>query len=140
MNKIAKIAGWVLGLLGIGFGAWCLASGDAQNTASVDVLLKYAYVLMIAAVVVLLGLTIVKAAVNDPKGLIKAIIFIVIAAALVGVVYAVSAGSPALNVKEQPSAFMLKMTDTMMLLTAILGVGAVCAIIYGVINNAIKSK
>lgn len=140
MNKIAKITGWVLGILGIGFGVWCLASGSQENSTSVDVLLKYAYVLMIAAVVVLLGLTIVKAATNDPKGLVKAIIFLVIAVAFVGVVYALSAGSPALNVKQQPSEFMLKMSDTMMLLTAILGVGAVCAILFGVITNAIKSK
>ena len=140
MNKIAKIAGWALGIIGLVFGVWCLASGDAENSAPVDVLLKYAYVLLIAAVVVLLGLTVIKAAINDPKGLVKGIIILVVLAALVAVVYAISAGAPALGVKNQPSQAWLKLTDTAMLLTVILGAGAVLAIIYGVIINAIKSK
>ena len=124
MNKIAKITGWILGLLGLVLGGWCLASGDATNTAPVDVLLRFTYILFIAAVVILLGLAVIKSAANDPKGLVKALIFIVIAAALVIGVYFVSAGSPAINVKTQPSAQWLKITDTVMLLTAILGIGA----------------
>ena len=140
MNKIAKITGWILGLIGLILGFWCLASGDATNTAPVDVLLRFTYILLIAAVVILLGLTIAKSAANDPKGLVKALIFLAIAVVLVVVVYAVSPGSPALNVKSQPSDLWLKLTDTVMLLTAILGIGAVCAIIFGVIRNAINSK
>ena len=91
MNKIAKITGWILGLLGLVLGGWCLASGDATNTAPVDVLLRFTYILFIAAVVILLGLAVIKSAANDPKGLVKALIFIVIAAALVIGVYFVSA-------------------------------------------------
>lgn len=140
MNKLAKITGWVLGLVGLVLGFWCLASGDATNAVPVDALLRFTYILLIAAVVVLLGLTVAKSAVNDPKGLVKGLIFLAIAAVLVVVVYSVSAGSPALNVKSQPSAQWLKLTDTVMLLTAILGIGAVCAIIFGVIRNAINSK
>ena len=90
MNKIAKITGWILGLLGLVLGGWCLASGDATNTAPVDVLLRFTYILFIAAVVILLGLAVIKSAANDPKGLVKALIFIVIAAALVIGVYFVS--------------------------------------------------
>jgi hypothetical protein len=140
MNKIAKIIGWVLGLVGIALGAWCLASGDAQNAAPVDMLLRFTYFLFIAAVVILLGLTIVKSAVNDPKGLVKGLILLAVAAILVVVAYALSAGAPALNVKAQPSALWLKLTDTMLLLTVILAIGAVCAIVFGVIRNAINSK
>ena len=44
MNKIAKITGWILGLLGLVLGGWCLASGDATNTAPVDVLLRFTYI------------------------------------------------------------------------------------------------
>jgi len=139
MNKLAKIVGWVLGILGIALGAWCLSSADS-NPASVDVLLRFTYALFIAAVVVTLALVILKAAVINPKGLIKAAILLVIGAALVFVVYSLAAGNPVLNVKSQPSAQWLKLTDTMMLLTAILGAGAVCAIIFGVIRNAVKSK
>lgn len=140
MNKLATITGWVLGLVGLVLGFWCLASGDATNAVPVDALLRFTYILLIAAVVILLGLAVAKSAANDPKGLVKGLIFLAIAAVLVVVVYSVSAGTPALNVKSQPSAQWLKLTDTVMLLTAILGIGAVCAIIFGVIRNAINSK
>ena len=64
MNKIAKITGGILGLLGLVLGGWCLASGDATNTAPVDVLLRFTYILFIAAVVILLGLAVIKSAAN----------------------------------------------------------------------------
>ena len=140
MNKLASIIGWILGLLGIALGAWCLASGDATNAAPVDMLLRFTYVLLIAAIVILLGLAIAKSAVNNPKGLVKSALVIAAVAALVVVAYLMSAGAPALNVKSQPSPEWLKLTDTMMLLTLILGIAAVASIIFGVIRNAINSK
>ena len=132
MNKIFKIIGWVLGILGIILGVICLSSGGGN----VDVLLRYTYFLLIAAVVVLVGLVVFMAAKNNPKSLLKGLLLLVGIAALILICYAVSKGAPALNVKSQPSGSMLKLTDTVLLLTAILGIGAVAAIVVAVIRNA----
>ena len=140
MNKIIKIIAWVLGLLGIVLGVWCLANGSATNEGPVDAVLRYAYILLIAAVVILLGLAIIMGAKNDPKSLVRALIILVGIAVLVAIAYALASGAPALNVKQQPSGSMLKLTDTMLVLTYILGGAAIVAIIFGVIRNAIKNK
>jgi hypothetical protein len=133
MNKIFKIIGWVLGILGIILGVICLSSGGGN----VDILLRYTYFLLIAAVVVLVGLVILMAAKNNPKSLIKGLLVLVGIVALVLICYAVSKGAPALSLKSQPSASMLKLTDTILLLTEILGIAAIAAIIFAVIRNVI---
>ncbi len=140
MNKISKIIGWVLGILGIILGIWCLTKGEASNEGPVNLLLRYSYFLLIAAVVILLGLALIQAAKNDPKSLIKALCVIVGVAALVAIAFALASGDPAVNVKTQPSATWLKLTDTIMLLVYILGGAAIAAILFGVIRNAITNK
>ena len=132
MSKIFKIVGWVLGILGIILGIICLSTSGGN----VDVLLRYTYFLLIAAVVILVGLVILMAAKNNPKSLIKGLLVLVGIVALVLICYAVSKGAPALSVKSQPSGSMLKLTDTVLLLTGILGIGAVAAIVFAVIRNA----
>ena len=140
MKNISKIIGWVLGIIGIVVGVWCLAKGDASNEGPVNLLLRYSYFLLIAAVVVLLGLAIIQSAKNNPKSLLKALLVIVGIAALVAIAYALSSGDPVVNVKNQPSATWLKLTDTIMLLVYILGGAAILSIIVGVIRNAITNK
>ena len=137
MNKIFKLRGWILGLLGIALGIWAFASGET-NPTSVDVILRYTYFLLIAAVVIWIGIAIFITAKNNPKGLIKALLVIVVAAVVVLIAYAVASGAPAFNVKTQPSQQVLKFTDTMLTLTYILGGLAICAIIFGIIRNALK--
>ena len=132
MNKIFKLIGWILGLLGIALGIWAFASGET-NPTSVDAILRYTYFLLIAAVVIWIGIAIFITAKNNPKGLIKALLVIVVLIA-----YAVASGAPAFNVKTQPSQQVLKFTDTMLTLTYILGGLAICAIIFGIIRNALK--
>ncbi len=136
MNKIFKITGWVLGILGVIFGILAFAKGGS----SVDLLLRYTYILLIAAVVIWIGLSIFISGKNNPKNLIKAAIVLVGIAVLVGLAYALSSGAPALNVKTQPSGLWLKMTDTMLLLTYILGGAAIVAIIFGAVRTAINNK
>ena len=140
MKNISKIIGWVLGIIGIVVGVWCLAKGDASNEGPVNLLLRYSYFLLIAAVVVLLGLAIIQSAKNNPKSLLKALLVIVGIAALVAIAYALSSGDPVVNVKNQPSDTWLKLTDTIMLLVYILGGAAILSIIVGVIRNAITNK
>ncbi|MBR4756332.1 MAG: hypothetical protein IK076_05255 [Bacteroidales bacterium] len=139
MNKLSKIIGWVLGIIGIVLGIWCLTKGEASNEGPVNILLRYSYFLLIAAVVILLGLALILSAKNDPKGLLKALVVLIGVAALVAIAYALASGTPAPNIKNDTSSSMLKLTDTMLLLTYILGGAAILAIIFGVIRNAIKN-
>ena len=116
MNKFSKIIGWVLGIIGIVLGVWCLSKGEASNEGPVNLLLRYSYFLLIAAVVILLGLALIMAAKNNPKSLIRALIILVGIAVLVGIAYALAPGSPAVSVSKQPSSALLKLTDTWLIL------------------------
>lgn len=136
MNKIFKITGWVLGLLGIVFGIMAFVN----EGSSVDLLLRYTYFLFFAAVVIWIGLAIFIAGRNNPKNLLKAAGVVVGVAALVVLAYVLSAGAPALNVKTQPTPQWLKLTDTMLLLTYVLGCAAIIAIIVGAVRDAINNK
>lgn len=136
MNKIFKITGWVLGLLGIVFGILAFVN----EGSSVDLLLRYTYFLFFAAVVIWIGLAIFIAGRNNPKNLLKAAVVVVGVAALVVLAYVLSAGAPALNVKTQPTPQWLKLTDTMLLLTYVLGGAAIIAIIVGAVRDAINNK
>ena len=136
MNKIFKITGWVLGLLGIVFGILALVN----EGSSVDLLLRYTYFLFFAAVVIWIGLAIFIAGRNNPKNLLKAAGVVVGVAALVVLAYVLSAGAPALNVKTQPTPQWLKLTDTMLLLVYVLGGAAILAIIVGAVRDAINNK
>ncbi|MBR3441956.1 MAG: hypothetical protein IKH00_09895 [Bacteroidales bacterium] len=138
MKNISKIIGWVLGILGIVLGIWCLTKGEASNEGPVNLLLRYSYFLLIAAVVILLGLAIIQTARNNPKGLLKALCVIVGVAALVAIAYALASSDPIVSLKKQPDAGTLKLTDTIMKLTYILGGAAIVSIIFGVIRNAIN--
>ena len=136
MNKIFKITGWVLGLLGIVFGILAFVNGGG----AIDILLRYTYVLFIAAVVIWIGLSIFISGRNNPKNLLKAAGVVVGIAVLVVLAYVLSAGAPALNVKTQPTPQWLKLTDTMLLLTYVLGGAAIIAIIVGAVRDAINNK
>ena len=136
MNKIFKITGWVLGILGIVFGILAFVN----EGSSVDLLLRYTYFLFFAAVVIWIGLAIFIAGRNNPKNLLKAAGVVVGVTALVVLAYVLSAGAPALNVKTQPTPQWLKLTDTMLLLTYVLGGAAIIAIIVGAVRDAINNK
>jgi hypothetical protein len=137
MNKIFKIICWVLGLIGLALGIWAFAAGG-DNEAPVDAVLRYTYFLFIAAVVIWIGLAIYITARNNPKGLLRGLIVLVVAAVIVLIAYALASGAPAYNVKLQPSQSTLKFADTMLMLTYILGGAAICAILFSVIYNAVK--
>ena len=136
MNKVFKITGWVLGLLGIVLGILAFFNGGS----AIDLLLRYTYVLFIAAVVIWIGLSIFISGKNNPKNLIKAAGVMVGIAVLVVLAYVLSSGAPAINVKTQPTTQWLKLTDTMLLLTYVLGGAAIVAIIVGAIRDAFNNK
>ena len=136
MNKVFKITGWVLGLLGIVLGILAFFNGGS----AIDLLLRDTYVLFIAAVVIWIGLSIFISGKNNPKNLIKAAGVVVGIAVLVVLAYVLSSGAPAINVKTQPTTQWLKLTDTMLLLTYVLGGAAIVAIIVGAIRDAFNNK
>ena len=136
MNKVFKITGWVLGLLGIVLGILAFFNGGS----AIDLLLRYTYVLFIAAVVIWIGLSIFISGKNNPKNLIKAAGVVVGIEVLVVLAYVLSSGAPAINVKTQPTTQWLKLTDTMLLLTYVLGGAAIVAIIVGAIRDAFNNK
>lgn len=136
MNKVFKITGWVLGLLGIVLGILAFFNGGS----AIDLLLRYTYVLFIAAVVIWIGLSIFISGKNNPKNLIKAAGVVVGISVLVVLAYVLSSGAPAINVKTQPTTQWLKLTDTMLLLTYVLGGAAIVAIIVGAIRDAFNNK
>lgn len=146
MNKIFKWICWALMIIGVAFLVWGFVGGwpggvnDPNGQPVVNMMLRYAYFLLIAAVAILLVLTLVISGTNNPKGLVKAGLFLVVAAAVVFVAYLFASGAPALNVKDMPSAAGLKWIDTLLLLTYILGVAAFCSIIYGVIRGSVLNK
>lgn len=125
-----------MGLLGIVFGVLAFANGGS----AIDLLLRYTYVLFIAAVAIWIGLSIFITGRNNPKDLLKAAGVVVGIAVLVVLAYVLSSGAPALNVKTQPSTQWLKLTDTMLLLTYVLGGAAIVAIIVGAVRDAINNK
>jgi len=125
-----------LGLLGIVFGILAFVN----EGSSVDLLLRYTYFLFFAAVVIWIGLAIFIAGRNNPKNLLKAAGVVVGIAVLVVLAYVLSDGAPALNVKTQPTPQWLKLTDTMLLLTYVLGGAAIIAIIVGAVRDAINNK
>ncbi len=125
-----------MGLLGIVFGILAFVN----EGSSVDLLLRYTYFLFFAAVVIWIGLAIFIAGRNNPKNLLKAAGVVVGVTALVVLAYVLSAGAPALNVKTQPTPQWLKLTDTMLLLTYVLGGAAIIAIIVGAVRDAINNK
>ena len=125
-----------MGLLGIVFGILAFVNGGS----AIDLLLRYSYVLFIAAVVIWIGLSIFIAGRNNPKHLLKAAGVVVGVVALVVLAYVLSSGAPALNVKTQPTEQWLKLTDTMLLLTYVLGGAAIVAIIVGAVRDAFNNK
>ncbi len=138
MNKLFKIVGWVLGLVGLFLGIFCLMKGNADNEGPVNSLLSYTYVLFFAAIAIWILLAVFIALKNDPKSLLKGLLFIVIGVIVVGIAYMLAGGQPVETMKEEIAPGTLKLTDTMLTLTYILGGAAIVAIIFGAIKGAIN--
>lgn len=138
-NKILKYVLWVMMVIGAVIAIWAYAVGFTE--AAVNSLLYFAYVMVAigVGVIILVGITI--SALNNPKNLIKLGIGLVAAVVVVGAVYMLSPGNPAMGyIGQEVSHGTLKMTDTLLNLTYILCVLAFIAIIFSAIASAIRNN
>ncbi len=144
MKNLNKIFKWILLgliLISVGILIWGFAVDFESNDGTpVDVLLRWAYIMVGIAIAAIVVVGIAMRAVNDPKSLLKLGIVLVGVAAVCLIVYLVSPGKPAigLNIAEVPTAGTLKLTDTVLNLTYLTGGLAILTIIVAEIWGAVR--
>ncbi len=144
MKNLNKIFKWILLgliLISVGILIWGFAVDFESNDGTpVDVLLRWAYIMVGIAIAAIVVIGIAMRAVNDPKSLLKLGIVLVGVAAVCLIVYLVSPGKPAigLNIAEVPTAGTLKLTDTVLNLTYLTGGLAILTIVVAEIWGAAR--
>ena len=141
--KIFKWVSWALLLISVGLAVWAFTQfGGSGKEAAVNTILVWAYVMLAIALIAVLCVGLYVSATTDPKSLVRIGIGLGAAAILCLVAYFLASGAPAIGFTgtKPPTASELKLTDTVLNLTYILGAGAVGAIIIGEIISAIRTK
>ena len=103
---------------------------------------KVSYAMLVIALVAVLCVGLYITATTNPKSLVRIGVALAGAAALCLVAYLLASGKPALGFTgaTPPTAGELKLTDTVLNLTYILGAGAIVAIVAGEIISGILNK
>ena len=139
LNKIIKWCMIALIVVSVGLLIWGFSKDFAGN--AVDVLLYWTYCMLGLAVFSWIVIGLIVGAKNNPKSLVNIGIILVGVAALCLVAYLLAKGNPAVAYNGPAvSAGTLKLTDTILNLTYIVGGAAIVAIIVGEIRMAIASK
>ena len=126
-------------LVSVGLLIWGVAKGFAGN--AVDVLLYWTYIMLGLAVFSWVVIGLIVGTKNDPKSLVKIGIVILGVAVLCFIAFLLAKGNPAMAYNgPEVSAGTLKLTDTILNLTYIVGGAAILAIIVGEVRMAIASK
>ena len=149
-TKILEICLLVLSLIGLI--AFFIVQGNTgmysvsnlaealATTSMLDVLLFWSYALVVAALVLVVVLSLINMAGNR-KSLKKTGIVLLIAVVLIGLSLLFASGDPiAVNMAVQPSHSTLKMTDTLLNLSYALVVLALLALIWGSVRNLIHNR
>ena len=142
----AKIVKWIslaLLIISVGLSVWAFTRfGGSGKEAAVETMLYWAYAMLILALFAVLCIGLYVAVKTDPKSLVRIGIALAGAAVLCLVAYLLASGNQPLGFTgtKQPTAGELKLTDTVLNLTYILGAGAVVAIIAGEIISGILNK
>ena len=138
--KVIKWLSWVLLIAGVVVSVYGFVVGfDTNNASAVDLILYWAYAMAALAIagVVLVGLYVT--ATTNPKGLVKLLIGLVAAVAVIAGAYVLAPGTPAVGYLGDPVTPMtLKLTDTILNLTYLCCAGAVLAILGGAVVSAIR--
>jgi hypothetical protein len=141
--KIIKMILWVLMILSICVLVWGSIKGfEANDGAATNVLLGWAYIVLVFALVSVICIGLYVTAVTNPKGLIKIGIAVVAAAVLFGICYLLASGAPAVGYSgaKLPTATELKMTDTILNLAYLVGGAAILSIIVSEVFMTIRNK
>jgi len=141
--KVFKWISWALLLISVVLAVWAFTRfGGSGEGAAVETMLYWAYVMLAIALVAVICVGLYISATTNPKSLVRIGIVLVGAAVLCLVAYLLASGKPAIGFTgaTPPSASELKLTDTVLNLTYILGGGAILAIIAGEIISGILNK
>jgi len=141
LNKIFKWGLVALILISVAILVWGFAVGFETNDAkAVDVLLNWAYIMLGLALCAWIIIGLIVSVKNDPKSLVKMGVALVGVVAVVAVAYLLAKGNPVPGAAVTSTPGELKLTDTILNLTLIAGIGAILAIIVGEIRMAIANK
>ena len=141
LNKIFKWGLVALILISVAILVWGFAVGFETNDAkAVDVLLNWAYIMLGLALCAWIVIGLIVSVKNDPKSLVKMGVALVGVVAVVAVAFLLAKGNPVPGAAVTSTPGELKLTDTILNLTLIAGIGAVLAIIVGEIRMAIANK
>jgi len=141
----AKIVKWIslaLLLISVVLSVWAFTQfGGSGKEAAVNTMLYWAYAMLILALVAVLCIGLYVAVKTDPKSLVRIGIALAGAAILCLVAFLLASGKPAIGLTNvDPTPAQLKLTDTVLNLTYILGGCAIFAIIFGEVFSAIRNK
>ncbi|NLZ19474.1 MAG: hypothetical protein GXY24_04315 [Bacteroidales bacterium] len=142
LNKIFKWGLVVLILISVALLVMGFIKGFETNDAkAVDALLNWAYIMIGLALFAWIVIGLIISIKNNPKSILKMGVVLIGIAAVCLVAFILAKGNPAVGYTGTPvSAGMLKLTDTILNLVLIAGVGAILAIIVGEIRLAITNK
>jgi len=140
--KVFRWISWALLIISVVLAVWAFTRfGGSGEGGAVETLLYWAYAMLILALVAVLCVGLYISAKTDPRSLVRIGAGIGAAAILCLVAYLLASGKPAIGLTNvTPTPAQLKLTDTVLNLTYILGAGAICAIIAGEVISGILNK
>ena len=127
LSVAVLVVGWLYGF-------------ETNDGAAVDVMFYWSYAMLALAVACIIFIGGVIGIKNDKKFLWKLLGILTGTVVVVAVVYLISPGAPAVGLLEQPKPSTLKLTDTILNLTYIIGGATSLSIIVGEIAAGIISK
>ena len=142
---IFKILELVLIVISVILLVWGFVKGFpatvADDNGTVDPLLWWAAIMIGLALVAILVVGLIIAIKNNPKVLVRYGLILLGIAALCLVCYLLAKGNPAIGLTTaQPDFMTLKLTDSVLNLTYIVGAASILAIIVGEVVMAIRNK
>ena len=143
LNKIFKLGMVVLILISVAILVWGFSAGFANGSEALpatNVLLTWAAIMIGIALFCWIVIGLIISVKNDPKSIVKMGIVLVGIAVVCLLAYLLAKGDPVPGAAVTATAGELKLTDTILNLPLIAGVGAIVAIIVGEIRLALSNK
>ena len=140
--KVVKYISWALLIIGAVIGVIGFIIGFGTNDAvAVDMLLYCGYAMAAVAVAAIVVLGIYASAIVDPKKLLKSAGILVAALAIIVVAYLVAPGADPVGYNGLPqSKTVLKLTDTILILTYVFCGATILSVIVGAIVSGARNK